>query len=167
MVKRHGTEGQLAHIVREGEGVFDIIVLVDNRWSRLGSTESRDCSGLDCGDSLLIFVFATFRGLNWGTNIDDCRRLLGNTGAGDEAINDSLNLCSSRFTKVHLDIPVHIIQIVVSAGYLGDMVHWFIFRKVEVCIGPLLTGLGWGRDSDHVGKVIGVLKRENGSSELR
>ena len=152
--------------MREGEGVFNIIVLVDNRWSRFGSTDSRDRSGLDCGDSLLIFIFAAFRGLNRRTDINYCRRLLGDTGAGNEAINYSLNLCSSCLTKVHFDIPVHI-KIIVSAGNLGDMVYWFIFWKVEVCIGPFLTGLGWGRDSDHVGKVIGVLKRENESSELR
>jgi hypothetical protein len=81
--------------VREGEGVFDIIVLVDNRWSRFGSAESRDCSDLDCGDTLLIFIFAALRGLDWRTNVDDGRRLLGDTGAGDEAINNSLDLCSS------------------------------------------------------------------------
>ena len=167
MVEREGTEGQLGHILREGEGVFNIIVLVYNRWSRLGSTEGRDRSNFDCGDSLLIFVFATIGGLNWGTDIDDCRRLLGDTGAGDETINDSFNLCPSCLTKVHLDIPVHSIKIIVSVGYLCDMVYWTIFRKVEVCIGPFLAGLGWGRDSDHVGKVIGVLKRENESSGLR
>lgn len=166
MVERQGTEGQLAHIVREGEGVFDIIVLVDNRWSRFGSTKSGDGSDFDCGDSLLIFVFAAIRSLNWGTDVYDCGRLLGDARAGNEAINDSLDLCSSCLTKVHLDIPVHI-KAIISVGCPGNTVDRFIFWKVEVSIGPFLTGLGRGRDSDHVEKVIGVLKRENESSELR
>jgi len=138
--------------VWKGEGVFDIIVLVDNRWSRLCSADSGDCSNLDCGNALLIVIFAAVRGLDWRADVDDSRGLLGDTGAGDEAINDSLNLCSSRFTKVHLDIPIHIVKVVVPVGYLGDTVYWFILREVEVGIGPFLTGLGWGGDSDHVGK---------------
>jgi hypothetical protein len=36
----------------------------------------------------------------------------------------------------------------------------FVFRKVEVGIGPFLPGLGWGGDSNHCcGKVIGMLER--------
>ena len=127
MVKRHGTERQLGHILGKGEGIFDIVVLVDNRWSRPGGAEGGDCSDLNCGDPLLIFVFATIRGLNWRADVDDGRRLFCDTGAGDEAINNSLNLCSSRVTEVHLNIPVHIIKVVVPVGRLGDTVYWFIF----------------------------------------
>jgi len=138
--------------VGEGEGIFNIIVLVDNRWSRFGTTESRDRSDLDCRDSLLIFIFATIRNLNWRTDVDDSRRLLGDTGARDEAIDNSLNLCSSCSTKVHFDIPVHIIEVVVPFGCLGDTVYWVIFRKVEVGIGPFLTSLDRRGDGDHVWK---------------
>ena len=145
--------------MREGEGVFNIIVLVDNRWSGLGSAESGNCSNLDCGNTLFIVVFAAVRGLDWRADVDDSRGLLGDTGARDKAVNDGLDLRSSCLTKVHLDIPVHIVKVVVPVGYLGDTVNWFILREVEVGIGPFLAGLGWGGDSDHCRKVIGVLKR--------
>ena len=138
--------------MREGEGVFDIIVLVDNRWSGLGSAESGDCGDLDCGNTLLIVIFTTVRDLDWRADVDDGRGLLGDTGAGDKAINDSLDLCPSCLTKVHLNIPVHIVKVVVPVGYLGDTVNWFILREVEVGIRPFLAGLGWGGDSDHVGR---------------
>ena len=39
-MERQRPERQLGHIVWEGEGVFDIIVLVENRWSRFGRAES-------------------------------------------------------------------------------------------------------------------------------
>ena len=135
--------------MREGEGIFDIIVLVENRWSRFISAQSGDCSDLDCGDALLIVVLAAVGGLDWRADVDDSGRLLGDTGAGDKAINNSLGLCSARMTEVHLDIPVHIVKVVVPVGYLGDTVYCFVW-KVEVGIGPFLAGLGWSGDSDHV-----------------
>ena len=152
MVERKGTQGQLGHIVREGEGVFHIIVLVDNRWSGFGSAESRDRSEFDCGDALLVFVFPAIRRLNWRADVDDCGRLLGYTGTGDEAINDGLDLGSSCLTKVHLDISVQIIKTIVPVGCLGDTMYGPIFGKVEVGIGPFLAGLDRGGNSDHVGK---------------
>ena len=150
MVEGQGTEGQLGHIAREREGVFDIIVLVDSGWSRFGSAESGDRSNFDCGNSLLIFIFATIRSLNWRTDVNDSRRLLGDTRTGEEAIDNSPDLCSSCLTEVHLDIPV--VEIIVLVGCVGDAVYRFVLRKVKVGIRPFLTGLGWGGDSDHVGK---------------
>lgn len=114
MVERKGAERQLGHVVREGECIFDIIVLVENGRSRFGSAESCDCSDFDCGYALLIFIFNGFRGSNWGTNVNDGRRLLGDTRAGDEAINNGLHLGPSCLSKVHFHVPVHIIEVVVS-----------------------------------------------------
>ena len=136
----------------EGEGVFNIIILVDNGWSRLGGAEGGDCSDFDCGDSLLIVIFAALSGLEWGADVDDSGWLLGDTGAGDEAINHSLDFGSARMAKVHLYVPVHIVKAIIPVGRLGDTVYWFVFREVEVGIRPFLTGLGWCGDSDHAGK---------------
>jgi hypothetical protein len=45
---------QLGRVVRKREGVFDIIVLMDNKWSRFGSAESGNYGNLDCGDTFLV-----------------------------------------------------------------------------------------------------------------
>ena len=151
-MERQGTERQLGHVVGKGECIFDIIVLVDNRWSRFGRAESGECSDFNCGDSFLIFIFAAFRGLDWRTDVNDGRRLLGDTGAGNEAIDNGLNLGPSCLAKIHFNIPVRIIEVIVPFGYLSNTMYCFIFRKVEVGIGPFLPGLYWCGDSNHVGE---------------
>ena len=138
--------------MRKGKGIFDVIVLVDNGWGWFRSAESRDCSDFDCGDSLLIFVFDSFRCLDWGTDVDDGGRLLGDTGTGDEAINDGLDFGPASLAEIHFDIPVHIIEAIVPACRLGNTMYCFIFWKVEIGIGPFLAGLGWCGNIDHSGK---------------
>jgi hypothetical protein len=152
MMEREGAERQLSHIVRKGEGVLDIVVLIENGRSGFGRAESRNWSDFNCGDSLLIFVVAAFRGLDWRADVDNGRRLLGDTWAGDEAINNGLNLGPTCLTKIHFDVPVHIIKDVVPVRYLGDAMYCFIFRKIEIGIGPFLPGLGGCWDSYHVGR---------------
>jgi hypothetical protein len=114
MVKRERAERQLGHIMREGERIFDIIVLLQNRWNGLGRAEGSDCSDLDCRDSLLIFILKRFGGLDWRTDVNDGGWLLGDTGAGDKAIDDSLELCSSCLAKIHFYVPVDVIEFIVS-----------------------------------------------------
>lgn len=159
-MERKGTERQLGHVVRKGKCIFDIIVLIDNRWSRFGGAEGGDCGNFNCGDALLVFIFAAFRRVDWRTDVDDGRRLLGDTGAGNEAIDDGLNLGPPCLAKIHFDIPVRIIEVVVPVSYLSDTMYCFIFRKVEVGIGPFLPSLCWGGDSNHVGEQC-VLESES------
>lgn len=98
--------------MRERECIFDIIVLVDDGRSRFGCTKSGNCSDFDCRDFLLIFLFKSFRRLDWRTDVNEGRWLLGDTGARDEAIDNSLHLGSSGLAKIHFDIPVEIIEVI-------------------------------------------------------
>lgn len=136
----------------KGERIFDIFVLIDDRRSRLGGTECGNCSDFDSGDSLLIFILAAFGGLDWRADVDYGGWLLGDTRAGDETINNSLNLGPTRLSKIHFDIPVHIIQVIVPVGCVGNTMYCFILQKIEVGIGPFLSGLGRCGNGNHVGK---------------
>lgn len=152
MMERGWTERELGHIVWEGEGIFDVIVLVANRRSRFGGAERGDCSDLDGRYPFFVFVFDGFGGMDWRTDVNDGGRLLGDAGAGDEAVDNGLHLGPSRLAKIHFDTPAGIVEFIVSVRRLGDTMDCLIFRKVEVGIGPFFPGLGWCGNSDHVGE---------------